>query len=90
MKRLSVRVFGNVQGVGFRQGTATQAIQLGVTGWVRNLSNGSVEVVAEGDRAKLDSLLQFLRVGPIGSTVNKVEIAWSEGDGTFTRFDIRS
>lgn len=89
MRRLTVKIHGTVQGVGFRQSAVNQAVQLGVKGWIRNLGDGSVEVVAEGERHTLDRLLQFLRVGPPGAKVSRVDIQWGEGNGSFSGFDVR-
>jgi acylphosphatase len=74
MKRVRVIVRGDVQGVGFRAATAHEARRLGVTGWVRNLIDGSVEVHAEGQPAVVDSLITWLRRGPSLARVTGIEV----------------
>ena len=70
------KVSGLVQGVFFRQTTREQARLLGITGWVRNLPDGSVEGQASGDEAKLNTLREWLQYGPRAATVLKLE--WEE------------
>lgn len=67
--RLTAHVHGHVQGVGFRWWTRSRALELGLAGYAKNLSDGRVEVVAEGDRSDLDALLGLLREDP--STTNR-------------------
>jgi acylphosphatase len=64
------------------------ARQLNVTGWVRNLPDGSVEVVCEGDKDKLDRVIQFCRVGPSGARVKNVDVDWFNYHGDFRGFKI--
>lgn len=70
-------VSGRVQGVGFRYFVARAARGLGLSGYVRNLPNGTVEVAAAGDRAALESLATLLAKGPPGAAVKSVELDWS-------------
>jgi acylphosphatase len=84
--RVHLRIYGQVQGVFFRASTETEAKRLGLTGWVRNCPDGSVEVVAEGFRSKLENLAAWCRHGPARAQVDHVEIEWSEGSGEFSRF----
>lgn len=88
--RLHAIVEGRVQGVGFRAFVERNAWDLGVTGWVRNRWDGTVEVTAEGDRAALDNLLTALRRGPSASLVTRVKPQWQEATGEFGRFSMRS
>jgi acylphosphatase len=81
-------ISGLVQGVFFRRGIADLARQLSVTGWVRNLPDGSVEVVCEGDKDKLDRVIQFCRVGPSGARVKNVDVDWFDFSGDFRGFKI--
>ncbi len=74
MRRVHVRVSGRVQGVFFRGATERRMRELGVTGWVRNLPDGRVEAVVQGEAAQIDSALAFLREGPRGALVEHVEI----------------
>ena len=87
--RLHAVVSGVVQGVCFRAATQTRAASLGVTGWARNLSDGSVEVLAEGAPAAVGRLGAFLRVGPPEALVTGVREEWSPASGEFACFDIR-
>ena len=82
------RVSGFVQGVGFRYYTQKQAIRLGLVGWVRNLANGDVELVACGKRARLDELYAWLQTGPTMAKVHRVEVDPTEETETFTGFSI--
>jgi len=67
-------ISGRVQGVGFRYFVLRAALELGVTGWVRNLADGSVEVQAQGDESQLDGLESRLRSGPSRSDVRSVDV----------------
>lgn len=87
--RLHAIVRGIVQGVNFRYYTRREAQRLLLTGWVRNRSDGTVEVVAEGPRAHLDRLLDFLHAGPPMAHVTGVEATWHPATGEFTAFEIR-
>jgi acylphosphatase len=87
--RLSAIVHGRVQGVFFRDFTRRQAWELGVTGFVRNLPDGTVEAVAEGRHDVLQQLLERLRMGPSGARVDKVDFSWSEHTGEFDSFEVR-
>ena len=70
------RVAGSVQGVGFRAWAQFESRRLGLNGYVRNLANGSVEIVASGDRIALEKLLTHLRRGPPWGTVLSVDVEW--------------
>ena len=88
--RLEARVRGRVQGVGFRYFVRREALGLGVTGWVANREDGSVECVAEGPPDVLGELLALLRAGPPGAIVDQVDVHWSAATGRFEAFAIRS
>jgi len=77
-----------VQGVLFRREITQLSRRLGVVGWVRNLPDGRVEAVAEGEKKKLDELIEFCRVGPSRARVRNVEVDWSEFKGEFQGFKI--
>ena len=87
--RLHAIVHGRVQGVGFRFFTMQSAWTLEVTGWVRNRFDGTVEVTAEGNRPKLDSLLDEIKRGPASAFVASVDAEWLPFTGEFTSFDPR-
>jgi acylphosphatase len=77
-----------VQGVGFRYFMLDAARPLGVEGWVRNSSDGSVELVAEGERSKLERLLLAARQGPRHARIDDVEVEWQPAAGGLGRFDL--
>jgi acylphosphatase len=87
--RVHVSVSGHVQGVFFRARTQEQAERLGVSGWVRNLRDGGVEAVFEGEREKVDEMLGFCRKGPPGARVSDVEVRWEDYSGEFSGFQVR-
>ena len=89
MHRLRVVVTGRVQGVGFRWGVARQAQSQGAAGWVRNREDGAVEAEFEGDRAALESLLDWCRSGPMLAEVTHVSERWEEGPAKFGGFHVR-
>jgi acylphosphatase len=89
LERLQAVVRGQVQGVSFRAATQSVAERLALHGWVRNLRDGAVEVVAEGPRPALDRLIDFLRQGPPAARVAQVEPSWLPATGEFQAFDIR-
>ena len=80
-EHLTALISGDVQGVGFRAFVRRHALDLGLAGSAENLSDGRVEVVAEGPRSELEHLLVFLRRGPAHAKVEGVEAHWSEGGG---------
>ncbi len=85
-----VIVYGRVQGVYFRAFTCRHALELSLTGYVRNLPVGeAVEVQAEGERNKLERLIDHLKIGPPGARVERVETNWSEYPGDYPNFAIR-
>ena len=81
-------ISGLVQGVFFRREITELAQRLGVVGWVRNLSDGRVEALAEGEKARLDELIRFCHKGPRGAIVRDVHVEWSESTGEFRGFRI--
>jgi acylphosphatase len=82
-RRLSIR--GRVQGVGYREAMRREARRLGVTGWVRNRHDGSVEAVVQGTPEAVDALMQWVHQGPPLAVVLRVEAM--PADGTFAQFD---
>jgi acylphosphatase len=88
--RLTAIVEGRVQGVGFRAFVMDRATTLRLSGWVRNRWDGTVELVAEGERAALEKLLSAARRGPPSAFVSNVKSEWGEATGEFTRFSARS
>jgi acylphosphatase len=90
LARLEANVRGRVQGVGYRYFVMSQAMRLGLTGWVSNEQDGSVRVVAEGSRADLEDLLEALREGPPVALVEDVLHDWLPYAGRWSDFGIRS
>lgn len=88
LERLTARVQGRVQGVGFRYFAKGEAKRLGLRGWVRNERDGSVLVVAEGSRADLEKLADRLKAGPPSSVVRDVGVRWESGSGEFSGFRV--
>lgn len=87
--RIHAIVSGIVQGVFFRSETRRIAKNLGVKGWVRNLPDGRVEVVAEGDKDKIDNLIEFLKRGPSSARVDNIDVEVEEYKGEFIDFSVR-
>jgi acylphosphatase len=88
-KRLKAVVSGRVQGVGFRYFVQRAASEAGLTGWVRNLRDGRVELVAEGDDRSMLELTAALRRGPPSSFVSDLDAEWTAATGEFDDFGIR-
>jgi acylphosphatase len=87
--RVRLKIAGRVQGVYFRASALQQAQKLGLTGWVMNCPDGSVEAIAEGARAKLDELIAWCRLGPSGARVTNVDIHWESPEHGFRGFTIK-
>lgn len=89
MKRLEAKVTGHVQGVFFRAATQRRARELGLGGWVRNEPDGTVRVVAEGEKSALEQLASFLHQGSPAAEVRAVETTWDDATGEFNYFQVR-
>ena len=88
-QRLTARVSGRVQGVGFRYWAVRQANSLGLVGWVMNRDDeNAVEIVAEGEPVALDALERMLQRGPPGARVDRMDASRQSASGEFTRFSI--
>lgn len=88
MKQLVAKVSGNVQGVWFRASTQRQAKQLGVTGYVRNLGDGSVEILAQGGDQAVEALIDWANEGPEQAAVNEVLVSDYDGTDLYLDFEI--
>lgn len=86
--RVHIFVSGKVQGVYYRQNTLQKAQELGIFGWVRNLSDGRVESVMEGSRAGIDKMLAWCKEGPLGAKVEEVKFIDEPYKNEFSTFDI--
>jgi len=84
-----LRISGRVQGVYYRASMLQKAQQLGLTGWVMNRPDGSVESVAEGSKEKLDELIVWCHQGPEGARVAAVDAQWDNPGNRFIGFAIR-
>ena len=87
--RAHVIIQGLVQGVFFRSSMKEKALQLGVGGWVRNLPDGGVEALFEGEKKKVEELVAWCYKGPPGARVMKVDLGWEPYKGEFRHFDVR-
>jgi acylphosphatase len=86
--RAHVIITGRVQGVAFRADTRWSAQQIGVSGWVRNRPDGSVEAVIEGERKRVEEMLAWCRRGPALARVDEMKLEWEPYTGEFERFNI--
>lgn len=84
-----ITVSGRVQGVGYRAATQLEASRLGLTGYVRNLPNGDVEIVASGQTKLLETLVSWSRRGPVFARVDSVRVAQVVASETRSAFEIR-
>ncbi len=90
MIRAHITVEGRVQGVGYRANTRRMANQLKLKGWVRNLRDGKVEIIVEGEEEMVDRLIQWCHRGPTSAYVSKVSSEKSEALSEFDRFRVKS
>jgi acylphosphatase len=86
--RLTIYYSGRVQGVGFRYTTKTVATGYDLTGLVRNLADGRVELVAEGERMELEAFRRAIQDSEVGAFVRHEEVSWSAASGEFRRYEI--
>jgi acylphosphatase len=87
--RCHIFVSGKVQGVFFRQNTLEKAKALGLKGWVRNTQDGRVEAIFEGEKEKVEKILEWMKIGPPLARVENVEIRFEDFKGEFNDFEIR-
>ena len=80
---------GRVQGVGFRLTVEETALRFGVVGWVKNLRDGRVELVAEGEEATLTRFLNDLRTGTMKNFIKDIQLSWASATELFDEFEIR-
>jgi len=88
-KKVLALIKGYVQGVGFRSWAYRKANMLGLSGYIRNLPNGDVEVLASGDKLKVDEFVEMLQAGPPGAEVEEVKIQELSGEAIIDGFHIR-
>ncbi len=89
MLRVNLLILGDVTGVGFRYWTLRRAQLLELTGWVRNVSKGKVEIVVEGEKESLEEFIKRCHHGPDVAWVEKVKVKWEDATEEFTGFEIR-
>lgn len=89
MARAHLFIYGRAQGIGFRFSTSRKAHRLGIFGWVRNLPDGRLEAIFEGEKGKIEEIVQWAKTGPIGARVDNVEIEWQKYTGEFANFEIK-
>ena len=88
MKRVHLIISGRVQGVFYRYSTKQKAEQLGIKGWVRNLSNGNVEALLEGDEKNINEMISWCKKGPEHSDVTNIELISEKPINEFEDFKI--
>ncbi|MEM2740334.1 MAG: acylphosphatase [Candidatus Bathyarchaeia archaeon] len=86
--RAHIFISGRVQGVFFRANARREALKLGVKGWIRNLPDGRVEAVIEGEEDKARLMVEWCKRGPPGAIVSRIEIFWEPYKGEYKSFDI--
>ncbi len=89
IKRYHLLINGHVQGVGYRVSAREKALQLGLTGWVRNCADGCVEMLIEGSNDALEQMLEWAARGPRFANVTDVDVTEQTSIGDLTPFDIR-
>ncbi len=85
----TIVVTGLVQGVGFRYYVFNHANRMGLTGFVKNLYNGDVQIEAEGDRSLIEDLIREVKAGPRSAHVSDLKVDWKKPEYRFDRFEIR-
>ena len=88
-KRAQIIITGRVQGVFFRDYTRKNTIKLGLNGWVKNLADGNVEAVVEGEEDRIEKLIELLKKGPPAARVKGVYVTWQKPENEFNDFSIR-
>ena len=89
MLQLKIIVSGKVQGVGYRYFAQMKAVQFGITGWVRNRQDGTVEMLTTGDKENLDSFIEEIRRGNPFSTVDQIDISETKAEEKYRSFTIK-
>lgn len=88
-KQVNIKIFGLVHGVFFRSSTKEQANLLNLKGYVKNVYNGTVEIIAEGNEKNLKKLIEWAKFGPPLARVDKIDVKWQNATGNFKNFEIK-
>ncbi len=88
MKTIHLTIHGIVQGVFFRSGAQKEAQKLGVTGWIKNTIEGTVECVAQGEDVAVEKFIKWCKAGPTAAVVKKVDVKPYSGNEVFTTFEV--
>ena len=88
LQRITIICHGRVQGVFYRDSTRKKALELGLVGTVKNLPDGTVQIVAEGSRESLEALAEWAKLGPPASNVSHLGLSYEKPSGQFDRFEI--
>ena len=89
MKRANIRVRGLVQGVFFRLNAKKIALDLGLKGYARNMPDGSLEIIVEGPKGRIDELIEFCKKGPEAAEVSRINVRFENPKNEFDGFEIR-
>ena len=89
MKETHMVIHGSVQGVGFRYFAVARAKELAITGYVKNTPNNTVEILAQGRPELLETFIQHMRLGPVSSQVERVDVAFAPMGKRYSSFEIR-
>lgn len=87
--RAHALISGRVQGVSFRYFTYHEALKHGLSGWVRNTSDGTVEAVFQGERSAIEEVLEWCKMGPPAASVDQVEVQWEDASEVLDGFKVR-
>lgn len=87
-KRAELKIYGKVQGVFFRETCRIEARKLGLTGYVRNEPDGTVQIVAEGEDKDLNRMIEWCKYGPDNAEVERVNVQWLKSTGEFSNFGV--
>jgi acylphosphatase len=88
MVQLHLFIGGYVQGVGYRAFVKREAERLGLTGWVRNLPDGRVEVIAQGEKKVLEELIKLCLKGPFMAEVEGISLTWEKAEKKYSNFQV--
>jgi acylphosphatase len=89
LRRINITVFGKVQGVLFRASICQKAKEFNLIGWVKNQSDDSVKIIAQGKKDNLEKLIKWCYNGPKNAIIEKVDIEWKKATNEFKNFEIK-